>query len=120
MPGEEHVFLSADTVEAGDDRAMGIATEFLNAITLPRMPPHRLALKVGVVYYVNERNMWSCSQMLKISFLNNGRITFCITSWFLMIHSLICVITIGGCLMGQWDVYTCNEKNLPLMDLKKP
>jgi hypothetical protein len=48
MPGEEHVFLSADTVEAGDDRAMGIATEFLNAITLPGMPPHRLALKVGM------------------------------------------------------------------------
>jgi len=48
MPGEEHVFLSADTVEAGDDRAMGIATEFLNAITLLGMPPHRLALKVGV------------------------------------------------------------------------
>jgi hypothetical protein len=48
MPGEEHVFLSADTVEVGDDRAMGITTEFLNAITLPGMPPHRLALKVGV------------------------------------------------------------------------
>jgi hypothetical protein len=48
MPGEEHVFLSADIVEAGDDRAMGIATEFLNAITLPRMPPHHLALKVRV------------------------------------------------------------------------
>jgi ATP-dependent DNA helicase PIF1 len=48
MPSDEHVFFSANIVEAGDDRAYGIATEFLNTITLPRMPPHRLALKVGV------------------------------------------------------------------------
>ncbi len=48
MFGDEHVFFSADTVEAGDDRAYGIATEFLNTITLPGMPLHRLALKVGV------------------------------------------------------------------------
>jgi hypothetical protein len=48
MPWEEHVFLLADTIEAGDDRAMGIATKFLNAITLLGMPPHRLALKVGL------------------------------------------------------------------------
>jgi ATP-dependent DNA helicase PIF1 len=48
MPGDEHVFFSADTVEARDDRAYGIATEFLNTITVPGMPPHRLALKVGV------------------------------------------------------------------------
>jgi ATP-dependent DNA helicase PIF1 len=48
MPGDEHVFFSVDTVEAGDDRAYGIATEFLNTITLLGMPPHRLALKVGV------------------------------------------------------------------------
>jgi len=48
MPGDEHVFFSADTVEAGDDREYGIATEFLNTITLPGMPPHWLALKVGV------------------------------------------------------------------------
>jgi ATP-dependent DNA helicase PIF1 len=48
MPGDEHVFFSTDTVEAGDNRAYGIAIEFLNTITLPVMPPHRLALKVGV------------------------------------------------------------------------
>jgi len=48
MPGDEHVFFSADTVEAGNDRAYEIATEFLNTITLLGMPPHRLALKVGV------------------------------------------------------------------------
>ncbi len=48
MLGDEHVFFSADTVEAGDDRAYGITTEFLNTITLLGMPPHRLALKVGV------------------------------------------------------------------------
>jgi len=48
MPGDEHVFFLADIVEAGDDRAYGITIEFLNTITLPGMPPHRLALKVGV------------------------------------------------------------------------
>jgi hypothetical protein len=48
MHGDEHVFFSADTVEAGDDRAYGIPTKFLNTITLPGMPPHWLALKVGV------------------------------------------------------------------------
>jgi len=35
-------------VETGDDQAMAIGTEFLNTITLAGMPPHRLALKVGV------------------------------------------------------------------------
>jgi len=48
MPGDEHVFFSADTVEAGDDRAYEITTEFLNTIMLPGMPPHWLTLKVRV------------------------------------------------------------------------
>jgi len=48
MPGQEHIFFSADSVETGDDQAMAIGTEFLNTITLAGMPPHRLALKVGV------------------------------------------------------------------------
>jgi len=26
MPGQEHIFLSADSVETGDDRAMAIGT----------------------------------------------------------------------------------------------
>jgi len=49
MPGDEHVFFSADIVEAGDNRTYGIATEFLNTIMLPGMPSHRLVLKVGVL-----------------------------------------------------------------------
>jgi hypothetical protein len=48
VPGREHVFLSADSVETGNDQAMAIGTEFLNTITLAGMPPHRLALKIGV------------------------------------------------------------------------
>jgi hypothetical protein len=44
----EHVLLSADSVETGDDQAMAIGTEFLNTIVLTSMPPHRLAFKVGV------------------------------------------------------------------------
>jgi hypothetical protein len=36
-------------VETGDDQAMVIGTKFLNTITLAGMPPHRLALKVGVL-----------------------------------------------------------------------
>jgi len=49
VPGQEHIFLSVDSVETGDDQAMAIGTEFLNTITLAGMPPHRLALKVGVL-----------------------------------------------------------------------
>jgi ATP-dependent DNA helicase PIF1 len=48
VPGREHVFLSANLVETRDNQAMAIGTEFLNTITLVGMPPHRLALKVGV------------------------------------------------------------------------
>jgi ATP-dependent DNA helicase PIF1 len=46
--GREHVFLSANSVEMGDNQAMAIGTKFFNTITLSGMPPHRLALKVGV------------------------------------------------------------------------
>jgi len=48
VPGQEHIFLLTNSVETGDDQAMAIGTEFLNTITLAGMPPHRLALKVGV------------------------------------------------------------------------
>jgi hypothetical protein len=48
VPGREHVFLSADSVETEDNQAMAIGTKFLNTITLAGMPPHRLAFKVGV------------------------------------------------------------------------
>jgi len=48
VPGQEHIFLSTDSVETGDDQAMAIGTEFLNTITLAGMRPHYLALKVGV------------------------------------------------------------------------
>jgi len=34
MPEQEHVFLSADLVETGDDQAMAIGTKFLNTIIL--------------------------------------------------------------------------------------
>jgi ATP-dependent DNA helicase PIF1 len=46
--GQEHIFLLADLVEMGDDQAMAIGMEFFNTITLVGMPPHCLALKVGV------------------------------------------------------------------------
>jgi ATP-dependent DNA helicase PIF1 len=85
MPGEEHVFLSADTVEAGDDRAMGITTEFLNAITLPGMPPHRLALKVGVPVILL-RNLDASSGLC-----NGTR---------LIIRRLIVAEIVGGCHAG--------------------
>jgi ATP-dependent DNA helicase PIF1 len=48
VPKQEHVFLSANSMETGDDQAMVISTKFLNTITLAGMPPHRMALKVGV------------------------------------------------------------------------
>jgi hypothetical protein len=34
MPGQEHIFLSTDLVETGDDQTMAIGTKFLNTITL--------------------------------------------------------------------------------------
>jgi hypothetical protein len=46
---QEHVFLSTDSVEMGDDQAMVINMEFFNTIILVNMPPHRLALKVDVL-----------------------------------------------------------------------
>jgi hypothetical protein len=46
--GQEHIFLSTDSMEMGDDQAMAIGTKFLNTITLAGMPPHCMALKVGV------------------------------------------------------------------------
>jgi hypothetical protein len=48
MPEQEHVFLSVDLMEIGDDQGMAIGTEFLNTITLAGMPPHHPALKVSV------------------------------------------------------------------------
>jgi hypothetical protein len=33
----------------GDDQAMAIDTKFFNTITLAGMPPHCLALKVGIL-----------------------------------------------------------------------
>jgi len=49
MPGQKHIFLLANSMETGDDQAMAIGKEFLDTITLASMPPHHLALKVGVL-----------------------------------------------------------------------
>jgi hypothetical protein len=42
MPEREHIFLSENLVETGDDKAMVIGMEFLNTITLASMlsQPH--------------------------------------------------------------------------------
>ncbi|KAI9909093.1 hypothetical protein PsorP6_015194 [Peronosclerospora sorghi] len=48
IPGEEHVYLSADSVAADDDQAVVYGAEFLNTITVAGMPPHRLALKIRI------------------------------------------------------------------------
>jgi hypothetical protein len=49
VPEREHVFLLVDSVETWNDQAMAIGTKFLNNITLACMPPHHMALKVGVL-----------------------------------------------------------------------
>ncbi len=49
MLGGEHIFLLAYSVEMGNDHVMVIGTKFFNTIILASMPPHRLALKVGVL-----------------------------------------------------------------------
>jgi ATP-dependent DNA helicase PIF1 len=70
VPGQEHIFLSADLVEMGDDQAMAIGTKFLNTITLAGMPPHRMALKVGV-HVILLRNLDATS-----GFCNGTRLSF--------------------------------------------
>jgi uncharacterized protein YtpQ (UPF0354 family) len=62
MPKREHIFLSANLVETGEDQAMAIGMEFFNTITLASMPPHRLALKVSVLI-IFLRNLDAASKL---------------------------------------------------------
>jgi ATP-dependent DNA helicase PIF1 len=90
VPEREHVFLSADSVETGDDQAMAIGTEFLNTITLAGMPPHCLALKVGVLVILL-RNFDAASR-----FCNGTHLII----WHLA-RRLIVVQIIGGAHVGN-------------------
>ncbi|XP_074323856.1 uncharacterized protein LOC141660767 [Apium graveolens] len=53
IPGEEHVYLSVDSIDEGpiDEHSLNSAfpVEFLNSIDMSGMPKHELKLKVGVV-----------------------------------------------------------------------
>ena len=49
LPGEEDRYLSADSVDLGDDTGLYVSTEFLNTIDLSGLPPHILSVKVGAV-----------------------------------------------------------------------
>jgi hypothetical protein len=45
FPGSFNEFLSADTIEQGNDNGSYWPTEFLNKIEISGLPPHRLVLK---------------------------------------------------------------------------
>jgi ATP-dependent DNA helicase PIF1 len=90
VPGQEHVFLSTDLVETGDDQAMVIGTEFLNTITLAGMPPHHLAFKVSVLVILL-RNLDVASELC-----NGTRLII----WCLA-RRLIVVQIIGGAHAGN-------------------
>ena len=49
MPGEEHVFFSADSIAPGDNSAANHPVEFLNSLNLSGLPLHEIKLKVGAV-----------------------------------------------------------------------
>jgi hypothetical protein len=83
VPGREHIFLSTDLVETGDDQAMAIGTEFFNTITLAGMPPHRLALKVGVSIILL-RNLDAASGLC-----NGTRLIIWRLAWRLIIVQII-------------------------------
>jgi hypothetical protein len=51
VPKREHVFLSADSVETGDDQVMAIGTKIFNTITLVGMPPHCLTFKLASLLF---------------------------------------------------------------------
>ncbi len=90
VPGREHIFLLANSVETRDDQVMAIGTEFMNTITLAGMPPHHLALKVGV-RVILLRNINAASGLC------NGT---CIIIWSLAWRLIIAQI-IGGAHVGN-------------------
>jgi hypothetical protein len=69
----------------GDDQVMAIGTEFFNTITSTSMPPHRMALKVGVPVILLKNLdatlglcngtrliIWCLAQKLIIAQINSG------------------------------------------------
>ncbi|GFU49356.1 ATP-dependent DNA helicase [Trichonephila clavipes] len=49
IPGESQMYLSINTV-CNLDEAVNYPTEFLNSISVPGLPPHKLELKIGVPF----------------------------------------------------------------------
>ncbi|GFW36896.1 ATP-dependent DNA helicase [Trichonephila clavipes] len=49
IPGESQTYLSINTVRYPDE-AVNYPTEFLNSISVPGLPPHKLKLKIGVLF----------------------------------------------------------------------
>jgi ATP-dependent DNA helicase PIF1 len=90
MPGQEHIFLSTDLVETGDDQTMAIGTKFLNTITLAGMPPHRLALKVGVPVILL-RNLDATSGLC-----NGTRLIISRLAWRLIVAQIIGGVHVGN------------------------
>ncbi|GFS55860.1 ATP-dependent DNA helicase [Trichonephila clavipes] len=49
IPGESQTYLSINTV-CNPDEAVNYPTEFLNSISVPGLPPHKLELKIGLPF----------------------------------------------------------------------
>jgi ATP-dependent DNA helicase PIF1 len=70
-------------METKDDQAMVISTKFLNTIILAGMPPHRLALKVGVLIILL-RNLDVASGLC-----NGTRLIIWLLAWRLIVAQII-------------------------------
>jgi ATP-dependent DNA helicase PIF1 len=90
VPRQEHIFLSLDLMETRDDQAMVIGTKFLNTIILASVPPHHLALKVGVPVILL-RNLDATSRLCNGTHL----IIWCL-AWRLIVAQII-----GGAHVGN-------------------
>jgi ATP-dependent DNA helicase PIF1 len=88
--GREHVFLSTNSMETRDNQAMVIGAKIFNTINLASMPPHHLALKVGVLVILL-RNLYATSKLC-----NGTRLII----WRLAQRSIVAQI-IGGAHAGN-------------------
>jgi hypothetical protein len=87
MPEWEHIFLSENLVETGDDKAMVIGMEFLNTITLASMlsQPHFEA-SVRMKLALPKVGTWSPPELLRLQSSIAGVKTHCLELFFIFLE----------------------------------